>query len=114
MPVFKGTKSFYNHEISDIVAQNLKSWLEYGLLEVGAYTPITFDSPASGYTVLQRAYDDRYGADRVFEGLGEWAWESDVSTSISGLDPVFRVSGVYVDDDFYPLSTSGAYAHTID
>lgn len=104
MPVFKTNKGFYDYELTDIVSYNIKTWMEYGLLELGAYTKVGFNTPTSGYTILKRTYDDRYGNNRVFEGMGpSWVWEE----GIQGIDnpyATFAVSGVYVDDVFCPTS----------
>lgn len=117
MSVFKGNRSFYKFEISDILSYNLKNWVDYGLLELGAYTAAKFDLPTSGLTNLKAVYDPRYGgAGRVYEGMGpSWAWETDVST-VSGANDsnVFQVSGVYINNTFYPIGTSGVYSFYVD
>ena len=117
MPVFKGTKGFYDYEVSDTLAYNLKSWLDYGFLETGAYTVVSFSNAAtSGYSNLQRVYDDRYGGHgRVYEGMGPgWVWETNVNPVINIPTPLVA-SGVRVNNVFYPTSTtSGTYQHTID
>ena len=118
MPVFKGKKSFYDYEVSDALAYNLKTWMDYGLLETGAYTIVSFSNAStSGYTNLQRVYDDRYGGHgRVYEGLGPgWVWEQDVSPVVENVTRPLIASGVRVNNVFYPTSsTSGIYAHSID
>jgi hypothetical protein len=116
MSVLKGSKNFYSYEASDTLAYNLKNWLEYGLVEMGAYTPVKFSLATSGYTNLKNVYDERYGgSNRVYEGLGpSWVWESGISPIGTSINP-FQVSGVYVNNTFYPSSTtSGSYAHTVD
>src|SRR5688572_15244515 len=115
MPVLKGSKNFYDYSVTDSLAENLRSMIDYGFVEAGAYTRVTFDSTeASGHTRLYRTTDPRYGDDRVFEGLGpSWVWESGISPVAGGLAP-FPVSGVYVNDIFYPVSTSGDYSHIVD
>ncbi len=117
MPVFKGTRNFYDYEASDTLAYNVKSWLDYGLLETGAFTVVSFDNVAtSGLTNLQRVHDERYGGTgRVYEGMGHWVWEN--SINVLGDNPTMPLvaSGVYVNNTFYPTaSTSGTYAHKID
>lgn len=117
MSVLRGTKNFYDFDITDTLSDNIVRWLEYGLTEMGAYTLVKFDLPTSGYTNLKKVYDDRHGGSgKVYEGLGpSWIWEEDISPIGSGMVAPFRASGVYVDNTFYPTaSTSGAYAHTID
>jgi hypothetical protein len=118
MSVLKGRKSFYDYEVSDALAYNVKTWLDYGLLETGAYTVVNFSNPStSGYTNLERTYDDRYGGHgRVYEGLGPgWVWENDVTPVDGGIAKPLVASGIRVNNVFYPTgSTSGTYAHTID
>lgn len=114
MGVFKGTKQYYNYDVTDIVGQNIKNWLDYGLLEIGAYTPITTTGYASGYSILQQTYDPNFGNGKVFNGFGpSWCWESGVAIP-SGLGDLFQVSGVYVNNQFYPKDTSGYFSHNID
>lgn len=118
MGVFKGTKSFYEYGVNDALAHNLKSWIEYGLIEVGAYTPIKFDLSTSGYTNLQPSYDNRYSSTltttKVFEGIGpSWVWESGI-TGIGSEVPTFPVSGIYINNLYLPSDTTGFYAYDID
>lgn len=111
----KGTKNFYDYDITPIVAYNVREWLNYGLLEKGAFTVVKFNLPTSGYCNLQRVQDERFGGSgRVFEGLGpSWVWENDVSVP-SGMIQPFQVSGVYINTNFVPISSSGQFAHIID
>lgn len=115
MGVLKGISDFYNDSISDTLLYNLQQWLSYGLIEKGAYTVVAFNQSTSGYTTLKRSYDERYsGAGRVYEGLGpSWVWQSGVSVPTGYIAP-FNVSGVYVDDSYYPLDTTGSYSHVVD
>lgn len=115
MPSLKGTTTIYDYDITDTIAVNLQRWLDYGLLEQGGYTAAKFDNSASGLTNLKRVTDNRYINGKVFEGFGpSWVWETDFSYP-SGCDAPFPVSGVYVNNTFYPTATtSGAYAHSID
>ena len=115
MSVFKRTNQYYNkYGAEDILAHNLAAWIEYGLLELGAYTPITFLSPTSGYTDLKKSFDREYGGDgRVYEGFGpSWAWQTGVAAP-SGLSSIFRPSGVWVDGTFYGPG-HGTYGHQVD
>lgn len=116
MAVLRGNKSFYDYEVSDALANNLQRWLEYGLLEMGAYTIVSFNTATSGLTNLQRTQDERYGGiGRVYEGMGPgWVWENDVNP-ITAIDRPLIASGVHVDNTFYPTATTvGPYAHKMD
>lgn len=114
MSVFKGNTSFYEYKISDNLAYNLKSWLDYGFIECGAYTNVAFNLSTSGYSNLKKVKDDRYADGKVYEGFGpSWIWESGVSGPAGSQAPIVP-SGIYIDNAFYPTTTGGAYSHTID
>lgn len=106
MPVIQGNTSFYDYELSDQLAYNLKAWLEYGLLELGAYTNVHL---SSSYATLQ------HDSSGIYEGLNEWIWESGVQP-IDGSPLPFQVSGVYLDNTFYPLGAamSGGITWNVD
>lgn len=111
MSVLKGTTSFYDYSISDIIEHNLRQMLIYGLIERGAYTTVPL---SSSYAILQNTSDPRFGVRKMYEGMGpSWVWQSGVAVP-NGYTRPFLASGVYVNNVFYPTSTSGAYAHTID
>lgn len=115
MSVLKHGSSFYKHSGRDIVLDNIRTMYEYGLIELGAYTNVSFEGSTSGYSVLQRSYDPRYGGEgRVYEGFGgSWVWEPDVA-NVASLDDPIIASGVWVNNVFQPSSGVGAYAHTLD
>lgn len=115
MSVLRRSNNFYDYSITPVLEQNVKSWLEYGLIELGAYTVVKLNNNASNYSTLKRVYDSSYGGSgRVYEGFGpSWIWESGVSTP-NGYDQIFQPSGVYINNIFYSSSTSGAYAHKVD
>src|ERR1700744_2376464 len=116
MPVLKGQTNYYNYEVSDILAENLKQYYSYGLVEAGAYTNIRINDPnTSGYSILQPTNDDRYNVGQIYECLGAGlVWESNISP-IGSTDAPFQVSGVYINNKFYSTSgTIGLYSHSID
>ena len=110
MGILKGSnKYYYDYHVSDIVASNLRDRIEYGLIEMGAYTTVAFSHNTSGYTNLQKY------SDTVYEGLGpSWVWQSGVTTHASA-DAIVIPSGVWINDTFYDTATtSGVYEHHID
>jgi len=116
---FKGVNDggFGGYELTDHLLYNLKWFLDWGLLNNGAYDIYTYDD-ASFYdddeSKLHPVKDERYGDGHVWEGAGhEWVWESGVSLNGAITDP-FRVSGVYINGDFYPKTETGINAHHID
>ncbi len=94
--------------MSDNLAYNLRSWLNYGLSEAGACTQISRNLPTSGYTNLKRVIDERYPNGTVLEGFGpSWIWENDVSPNNPSSPIPFQVSGVYINNMLYAPGISG-------
>jgi len=118
---FRGIASggFGGYELTDQLLYNLKFFLEWGLLNNGAYTSYQFNS-SSFYDLdeakLHSVIDERYPDGQVWEGIGpEWVWETGVTPPSGGTAP-FRVSGVYINNIFYGQSSSisGIFGHHID
>ncbi|KKN98876.1 hypothetical protein LCGC14_0141170 [marine sediment metagenome] len=116
---FRGIDSagFGGYALTDQLLYNLKWWVDWNLLNNGAYGIYEYDS-ASWYdddeSKLHPVSDERYVAGRVWNGAGrEWVWESGVSLGGGAVDP-FRVSGVYIESDFYPISETGINQHHVD
>lgn len=116
---FKGTNSggFGGYELTDHLQYNLKWFIDWNLLNRGAYGIYEYDS-ASWYdddeSQLHLVPDERYEEGRVWEGAGrEWVWESGVLLGSGAIDP-FRVSGVYINSTFYPITSSGINRHHVD
>lgn len=115
---FKGLKSgFGRYELTDQIFYNLKLWLDWGFLNNGGFETVRRND-VSFFSVddsrLFNVFDERFNEGRVWNGLGkEWVWESGVIVPSGGVTP-FRVSGVYVDNTFYPENTTGDFAHKID
>jgi hypothetical protein len=116
---FKGTNEsgFGGYELTDQLQYNLKWYLDWGLLNRGAFGIYELDTASyfdDDESVLRLVTDERYEDGRVWEGVGrEWVWESGVSLGSGYADP-FRVSGVYIDGDFYPIAETGINSHHID
>lgn len=117
--VFKGVGvgGFGGYELTDQLQYNLKWFLDWNFANNGAYGIYLYDS-ASYYdddeSRLHLVPDERYVEGTVWEGVGrEWLWESGISLGSGAVDP-FRVSGVYIDGDFYPIDSQGIYSHHVD
>lgn len=116
---FKGINigGFGGYELTDQLLYNLKWFIDWGLLNNGAYNIYEYDSESwydDDESKLHPVSDERYEAGRVWEGAGrEWMWESGVSLGSGSVDP-FRVSGVYINSNFYPTGYSGIYGFGVD
>jgi hypothetical protein len=116
---FKGinTGGFGGYELTDQLLYNLKWFVDWGLLNNGAYNIYEYNSESwydDDESKLHPVSDERYEVGRVWEGAGrEWVWESGVSLGSGSVDP-FRVSGVYINSNFYPTGSSGIYGFGVD
>ena len=118
---FKGIEDagYGGYTLTDQLLYNLKFFLDWNLLNNGAYGIYELDDTSfydEDESQLHLTTDKRYEAGRVWEGAGrEFVWESGASIGVSGAVDPFRVSGVYIDSVFYPTATAvGIYAHHVD
>lgn len=99
--------------LSEQVEANIVEFFKWGLLNVGGFTNV--ERPASGayggnFSRLRPANRNGYTNGQVWEGIRQdWVWESGVDY---GYQPI-SISGVYVNNTFYPSDTTGTYAHNI-
>jgi len=116
---FKGTNigGFGGFELTDQLLYNLKFFIDWNLLNRGAYSIYELNSESyfdDDESQLHLVPDERYRQGTVWEGIGRsFVWESGVSLGGGAANP-FRVSGVYVNGDFHPKIDTGIYAHHID
>lgn len=117
--IFKGINEggFGGFELIDQLLYNLKWWADWNFLNKGAYGIYEYDSASyfdDDESQLHLVQDERYEYGRVWEGIGrEFVWESGISLGSGAVDP-FRVSGVYIDENFYPIDSVGINRHHID
>jgi hypothetical protein len=112
-----GEGRFSGFELTDQIQYNLKFFIDWNLLQNGAYGIYEYSSESwydDDESVLHLVPDERYEPGRVWEASArEFAWESGVSFG-SGIADPFRVSGVYIDGNFYPTSSTGINRHHVD
>ncbi len=110
----KGFSDYGDNMLDDQLRANLISFFNWGLLNRGTFQ--TVNVPTSGQyggdkSTLSSFVDKRYTNGQIWQGFrGNWVWESGVYFNA----PPIQVSGVYVNNTFYPSSTTGAYSHYID
>jgi len=116
---FKGINSggFGGYDLTDQILYNLKWFLDWGLLNNGAFGIYEIDSESfydETESQLHLIEDNRYEEGRVWEGAGpEWVWESGVSVASGEIQP-FRVSGIEIDSVPILSSDAGIYSHHTD
>lgn len=113
MPTYtklKGITDITESTLCDQLEANLIEFFNWGLLGVGAFFNVTKDYDESRLRVVE---DPRvtYPKGKVWEPFrNDLIWESGVEYSFQPIG----ISGVYVNNVFYPSSSSGTYAHYID
>jgi hypothetical protein len=118
----KGFSKLGDSTLVNDIKENLISFFDWGFLQKDNY--ININIPSSGYYggdehQLRLVDDPRYTKGQVWEGFrSNWVWESGVTGDpaplVSDTPATPGVSGVYVNDTFYPVSTTGEYAHHIN
>jgi len=118
----KGFDTVFDNTLGNEIQDNLVEFFDWALLEKGNYQNVTLGelSPNNNdYSKLRISSNPNYPSGMAWEGFRQnWIWQSGISFSpppIVGSDNAIPgISGVYVDDAYYPSSTSGDYAHKVD
>ena len=121
----KGFTSVHQHTTSNDIQDNLIEYFDWALLEKGNYfnSALGEVSPDSeDYSRLRLSKNENFTAGQVWEGFREnWVWQSGISGVNGYHNPIVGsnnekpgISGVYVDDVYYPSDTAGTYAHHVD
>lgn len=120
----KGFDTIFDQTLNNELQDNIVEFLDWGLLEKGNYFNVTLGelSPnGSDYSLLSSVDHPHYDEGQIWEGFRKnWVWQSGIN--ISGMtspivgtnDSIPGISGVYVNDTFYPSDTAGTYAHKVD
>ena len=118
----KGISDIFEYTLNNDIQDGLIEYFDWALLDIGNYFNSTIgeQSPdGQDYSKLRLSSNDQYNLGQVWEGFRKnWVWQSGIDYSPSPLVGTNNtkpgVSGVYVDDNFYPNTTTGEFAHTID
>ena len=111
---FKGVYNLGDSLLSDQLESNLFSFLSWATLGIGGFSNVTIGASGAygGQPSLLRPVEDpNYVSGQVWEGFRkDWVWETGVNYPYQPI----RVSGVYVNGTFQPVSGVGPYAHTVN
>jgi len=111
-----GVGGYAGYELTDQLLYNIKGFLDWGLLQKGGYNFYLLNQDsffAENESKLRVTQDGRYPPNCMWEGVGEWVWESGVVPMSGGVAP-FRPSGVYINGNFIPSSSTGPSRHHFD
>lgn len=98
------------------VKENLINFFNWGFINAGGFSNVNIGtsgtySPVRDKSQLRLSTDARYSQGQVWEGFtNQWVWESGI---LDFTQPI-KISGVYVNGTFQPISGVGTYAHKIN
>ena len=111
---FKGVENCGDSLLSDQLETNVMSFFQWGSLGIGAFYNVTIPSTGSfgGNQHQLRVRDNPYYTKgQLWEGFrSNWVWETGVEYDYQPI----RVSGIFVNSTYYPISTTGTYAYHIN
>ena len=118
----KGFDNVQDSTLNNEIQDNMVEFFDWALLKKGNYFNVTVGETAPNgydYSKLRLSSDERYTTGTCWEGVrSNWVWQSGVNYSPAPLVGTNNakpgISGIYVDDTFYPSTTTGAYAHHVD
>jgi hypothetical protein len=118
----KGFDSVFDSTLNNELQDNIVEFLDWSLLEKGNYMNVSLGelSPEGiDYSKLRISSNNAFPSGKAWEGFRKnWIWQSGVSYSpgpaVSNNNTYPGISGVYVNNTFYPSNTSGTYAHKVD
>jgi len=109
-PSFMGVDNIGSTLILNEIENNYKSFLDWGFLNLGAYTNVDIPTTnISGFDlhILKPTADPNQSSNRVWQSARkDWVYETGVSFG-SGSSPI-EISGVYVNGTLYPAPTGNA------
>ena len=118
----KGFDNVFSSTLNNELQDNVVEFLDWALLEKGNYQNVTRGelSPDNrDYSQLRPVTSNVYPSGKAWESFRQnWVWQSGVSYNpapIVGTNKAIPgISGVYVNNTYYPSSTTGIYAHKVD
>ena len=111
---FFGVSEVGNSQILEQLNTNVTAFLSWAFLNTGAFFNVSH--PSSGvynnpFSTLRKCEDPNYLTGQVYETFrSNWVWESGLNYSSQPIN----ISGVYVNNTFQPIGTTGVLAYTLD
>lgn len=118
----KGFDKISDNTLGNELQDNMVEFLDWALLQKGNYYNVTLGELAPNgqdYSKLRLASSPHHTSGTVWEGFRKnWVWQSGISYNPAPIlgtnNAIPGISGVYVNNAFYPSTTSGTYAHKVD
>lgn len=111
---FKGVTDIGQVGFTNQLSNNVSAFLDWALLGIGGFFNVGV--ALSGHyggdqSQLRRVSDPNHMDGCVYEAFrNNWVWESGISYEIQPI----AYSGVYINNNFYEVSTTGVYSHKVN
>jgi hypothetical protein len=110
---FKSLGLIGDLQITEQLQDGIVSLLDWAFLGLGSFANVTTGTtyPFGGNPSTLRLSDDpRYTPGLVWDGFrNNWIWEQNIEYSVQPIN----ISGIYINSQFYPLSTTGSFSYNI-
>lgn len=101
-------------QLTDQFKTNAQAFLDWSFLGIGGFFNVTLNTtyPYGGNPSTLRLSDDtRYAAGTAWDAFKtNWVWENNIDYNYQPIN----ISGVYINNTFYPTGTTGPYAYNIN
>lgn len=101
------------------IENNIKSFLDWGFLHIGGFINVTkpqtniYGNPLAK---LKPVEDPNYQTGQVWQTMRkDWVWENDITYTkdLDDASPI-PITGIYINNNLYPLNTIGQYSYLVD
>jgi hypothetical protein len=118
----KGFNNVFSTTLNNEIQDNIVEFLDWALLEKGNYFNVNLNELSSDgvdYSKLKISSNENYLSGQAWDSFrSNWVWQSGISYNpapiVGNNNAIPGISGVYVNDIFYPSSSTGTYAHKVD
>jgi hypothetical protein len=122
MSTLRGFNSVFDTTINNEIQDNVVEFLDWGLLEKGNYFNVKLgelDSNNRDISRLHTSNNEHFAPGKAWESFyTNWVWQSGINyipaPIIGNNNTIPGISGVYINNIFYPSSTTGQYSHKVD
>jgi hypothetical protein len=117
-----GISSIFDATLNNELQDNIVEFFDWALLQRGNYFNVTLNEASSDnldYSVLRKSGNSNFTDGIAWEGFRKnWVWQSGITYQPAPLvdtNPAYPgISGIYINDTFYPTNTTGQYSYKVD